>query len=141
MLSNSINKYRPIVDTCIWINLFTKQQRVHPNFLQSGAYINCFILCELLNYLQNKYSHHESLKAQNTIIKLKENIKFISETNKNHQAAISLRQKYYDNKYTYTDCIILAQAQNHGLKVYTTDIKMQSYPDVEFVYQDQTRNL
>lgn len=35
-----------------------------------------------------------------------------------------------DNKLTFTDCCLLAQAAAHGLTVYTRDAKMQVYKQV-----------
>ena len=133
----TILKHIPLLDTNILVSFFIEDY----NFIQAkeiissqGGYINDFILCETLNYIQKKLSTFHVDEVYNEIRYRTENTySFLEITSELRDKAHIIYQKYIDNNYTFTDCLIPAQAEQLGLKVYTSDIRMQNYKAVEVI--------
>jgi len=126
----------PIIDSNILISFFTVDKNYENSkkvIYENGGFYNEFILCETLNYIQNKYSHFHSMDAYNLMVKGHNTFFFLPIALELYSIASDIRNKYADNNYTMTDCLILAQAEQLGFKVYTADIRMQNYKAVEVI--------
>ncbi|MCP4163140.1 MAG: PIN domain-containing protein [Deltaproteobacteria bacterium] len=132
----TINKNIPIADSNILISYFTKDnnyKKAKEAIKEKGCYYNEFILCETVNYIQNKYSHFHSMDAHRIIVQDSFSFSFLPALECLYKPAMDLREKYADNCFALTDCIVLVQAESLGLTVHTSDIKMQNYRAVNVI--------
>lgn len=93
-------------------------------YLTQGVYVNELILGETLNFIQNKYSAKHSIASQKQIIDNPEIFELLEITNEVRLLAWQVRQKYADNKLSYVDSVILAQAKIFNFTILTQDKAM-----------------
>ncbi len=124
-----------IIDSNIFISFFSKNIKYLEikEILKKGAYLNNYIFCETLNFLQNKLSIFQSIQAQKHIIKNNQHFIFLPFNENLLKQAELIRDKYYNNQFAFTDALILAQAEFYNLKVYTRDMKMQNYINAKVI--------
>ena len=130
-----INPNIPLVDSNIFTDYFSYGEKFNlakEVLFNNGAFFNNAILTETTNILQNQYF---AKKASTAVIKFFEFEFFIMLDNPSclQKKALLIMQEYIDNSLSFTDCFILAQAEEYGLKVYTKDKKMQTYRKVEVI--------
>ncbi len=128
-----INSNIPLADSNVLISYLIQDQNFDQarRAISQGCYYNEFILCEVLNFIQNKYSYNFSIKAHQ-LISFNTNLFVFLPTNLALQIkAVKIRTKFQDNEFSFTDSIILAQADENGLVVFTNDKKMSNYEQVK----------
>lgn len=130
-----IIKSIPIADSNILISFFTKDGNFEKSakILKKRVYINDYIICEVLNFLQNRFSYELSAHAENFIFHTPNTFRILPTHYNFYTKALNIRQKYADNLFSFTDAFILAQAEYHRLKISTRDRKLASYKEVEVV--------
>lgn len=139
----TINKVAPLADTNVLISFFAEDNNfdiAKDCIYQQGVYINDYIVCELLNNLQKLVHSKYALQVFKKIFGSVETYNFLDITDKQRDKASEIMEKYLDNNFTFTDCLILAQAEEYGLKVYTSDIRMQNYKNVEVINPFGSKN-
>jgi len=122
-----IDRTIPIIDSNVLISYFSEDINFKQTekMLENDFYLNDYILCEVLNFLQNKLSYSASFKAERFIFDT--SFGFLPVSTEVIDIARDIRETYADNKFTFTDCIILAQSQIYEMDIYTNDEKMGSY--------------
>ena len=127
-----INLALPIIDTNLLIPFFAQEKPFDEvkKILQNGVYINDYIVCETLNFLQNKYSVNASMVAQKFLFQKSDIFNFLHIDGDIRRLASVIRVKFADNKFSFTDSLMLAQAQIYDLKVLTQEWSMQNYKPV-----------
>ena len=130
-----INKKIPLTDSNVIISFFAEDKHFDQSreIISEGVYVNDFILCETLNFFQNKFSFYISHKIEKLILTNTENFCHLPSHLNFYLKAMEIREKFAYNQLTFTDSFILSQAEFHGLKVCTRDQKMKNYEKVGFV--------
>lgn len=125
----------PLIDTNILIDAFSlntdKEKAL--TLMDKGVYLTDFVLTELLNFIQNRYSAPDALQAINHIIKRPKAFIFIPTIYNLFPRAEKLMRKYLDNRLAFTDCYLLALAETEKLTLHTKDEKMGRYPNATVV--------
>jgi predicted nucleic acid-binding protein len=119
----------PIIDSNVLLDIFMESQdkdKAVRIIKKNGCFINELVLCEVLNFIQNKWSYYHSCKIQQYIFDRPETFQFLSHTKDNFKHASKIRQQYNDCEFSFTDCVILAQSITHNLSVVTRDTRMFS---------------
>lgn len=131
-----ISPHIPLFDSNVIINYFLQNEsaKVVENILKEhGCYIVQAVLCETLNFLHNRQSAYFSLSAAKAIIGMPKLFQILEITSSDLTQALDIMSQYQDSKLTYTDSLLLWQAQKHNLVLYTSDQRMHLYPGVRIV--------
>lgn len=131
-----INKNINLVDSNIWIDFFlnTKPESLLDGVFSKPVYLNLTILTETINFIQNKVSFKDSLESAKLIVEHPNHFIILPTTPDDLILAKKINQKYFVSKIGFSDSLILAQAQNYGLKLLSQDVRLQIYSDVTVVH-------
>ncbi len=124
-----VNPYIPLVDSNILISFFIHDVHFESSqsILRKEIYINDFVVCETLNFLQNKVSFFLSQAAEESIFSSQFIFRRIEISSEVLIKAQEIRQIYADNELQFTDAVLLAQSEIFGLTLYTRDQRMLGY--------------
>ena len=130
-----VNPNIPLVDSNVLISYLTKDKYFDKakTAISKGCYYNEFILCEVLNFIQNKYGQTQSILVHDIIFNKPNQFQFLATNYELQIIARDIRQIFKDNNFSFTDSIILAQGKFHKLLVYTDDDKMANYKKVRVI--------
>lgn len=126
MFFRNNQSYGYLIDTNVLIPYLSRyfDNSELDQYLTQGVYVNELIIGETLNFIQNKYSARHSIASQKQIMDNPEIFEFLEITNEVRLLAWQVRQKYADNKLSYVDSMILAQAKLNNLTILTQDKAM-----------------
>ena len=120
------------IDTNLLLDFFdnTPKKPELIDCFRYGCLLNYCIFSELTNLIKNKFSTDKSFKSANTILTHTNDFEIVPITNQDKILALEIMQKFLDNNYSYTDSLILAQAQRLQTKVFARDKVMINYQKV-----------
>lgn len=126
---------RGIADSNILISYFTQDEGYVQarESIRSGVLINTLILTETLNFIHNKYSAYYSQRALSEILKLPGRFVLMPADYDLLPKVELLMHQFLDNRLSFVDCFILAQAEKYDVKVLTSDERMGNYTKVKVI--------
>lgn len=127
-----INSNWKIIDTNIFVDwlMEVRSSDEMQIIFSEPVYLNYNILTELTNFLQNRYSHYHALESLNLILENPGQFLFLPVNDLLIFDAQKIMDKYQSAQYSWSDSLIIAQAEFYSLKVLTQDRKMTIYPNV-----------
>ena len=120
------------IDTNLLVDFFdnTPKKPELINCFKYGCFLNYCIFSELTNFLKNRFSTYKAYQTADKIFNNPDIFQFIPITEEDSFLALQIMQKFLDNNYSYTDSLILAQAEKLEIKVFTRDKVMINYQKV-----------
>ena len=121
------------IDTNLLVDFFdnTPKKPELINCFKYGCFLNYCIFSELTNFLKNRFSTYKAYQTADKIFNNPDIFQFIPITEEDSFLALQIMQKFLDNNYSYTDSLILAQAEKLEIKVFTRDKVMINYQKVD----------
>jgi predicted nucleic acid-binding protein len=130
-----VDKQLKIVDSNLLIDflLLTEDDELLDRVFLNPVYVNMTIFTETINFIQNKISFKDAYESAKIIIDHPELFLFLPVTPLDLDLGKGINRQYHSSKIGFSDSLILAQAENYGIPVYTRDDRMRIYPHAEVV--------